>query len=78
MVVTKQKVFQMKLILRGEVFIQNNDFQRIKDKFANPRNAASGSLRQKESLPLQAKIPLKFIAYTHTVLKKIWKIINTV
>ena len=33
--------------IRGEVFIKNNDFQKIEDKFANPRNAASGSLRQK-------------------------------
>ena len=29
------------------MFIQNSDFEKLKDKFANPRNAASGSLRQK-------------------------------
>ena len=50
--------------IRGEVFIQNSDFKKINEKFANPRNAASGSLRQKDSL-ITSKIPLRFIAYTH-------------
>jgi DNA ligase (NAD+) len=55
--------FPEEIDIRGEVFIQNSDFQKLKDKFANPRNAASGSLRQKD--PEQTKkIPLKFIAYT--------------
>ncbi len=49
--------------VRGEVFIQNNDFEKIKDSFANPRNAASGSLRQKDPKKT-SKIPLKFVAYT--------------
>ena len=49
--------------IRGEVFIQNSDFNDIKEKFANPRNAASGSLRQKNPEDTK-KIPLKFIAYT--------------
>ncbi len=57
------KDFPQEIDVRGEVFIQNSDFQKIKEKFANPRNAASGSLRQKD--PEQTKkIPLKFIAYT--------------
>ncbi len=50
--------------IRGEVFIQNSDFTKLQDKFANPRNAASGSLRQKDSEETR-KIPLKFIAYTY-------------
>ena len=48
--------------VRGEVYIGKKDFEKIKDKFANPRNAAGGSLRQKDSL-VTAKVPLKFIAY---------------
>ena len=39
--------FPEEIDIRGEVFIQNSDFENLKDKFANPRNAASGSLRQK-------------------------------
>jgi DNA ligase (NAD+) len=58
------KNFPNKIDVRGEVFIQNNDFEKIKDKFANPRNAASGSLRQKNP-EITKKIPLKFIAYTY-------------
>jgi len=57
------KDFPEEVDIRGEVFIQNNDFEYLKDKFANPRNAASGSLRQKNSEDTK-KIPLKFIAYT--------------
>ena len=58
------KNFPDEIDIRGEVFIQNSDFIKIKDKFANPRNAASGSLRQKDSNETK-KIPLKFIAYTY-------------
>jgi DNA ligase (NAD+) len=58
------KDFPKEIDIRGEVFIRNNDFKRIKDKFANPRNAASGSLRQKNPEDTK-KIPLKFIAYTY-------------
>ncbi len=49
--------------IRGEVFIKNSDFVILSKKFANPRNAASGSLRQKNPEETK-KIPLKFIAYT--------------
>ena len=55
--------FPEEIDIRGEVFIQNSDFKNLKHKFANPRNAASGSLRQKNSDETK-KIPLKFIAYT--------------
>jgi DNA ligase (NAD+) len=48
--------------IRGEVYIGNKDFEKIKDKFANPRNAAGGSLRQKDS-SVTANIPLQFFAY---------------
>ncbi len=50
------------LEVRGEVYIGKKDFERIKDKFANPRNAAGGSLRQKDAKETK-KIPLKFFAY---------------
>ena len=55
--------FPEEIDIRGEVFIQNSDFKNLKHKFANPRNAASGSLRQKNSDETK-KIPLKFIAYS--------------
>ena len=55
--------FPQEIEIRGEVFIQNSDFENLKEKFANPRNAASGSLRQKNPDDTK-KIPLKFIAYT--------------
>ena len=58
------KDFPEEIDIRGEVFIQNSDFVKLKDKFANPRNAASGTLRQKNSEETK-KIPLKFIAYTY-------------
>ena len=58
------KNFPKEVDIRGEVFIENNDFKKINERFANPRNAASGSLRQKDPT-VTAKIPLKFIAYTY-------------
>ena len=48
--------------IRGEVYIGKRDFEIIKKNFANPRNAAGGSLRQKDS-EQTAKIPLKYFAY---------------
>ena len=57
------KDFPEDIEIRGEVFIKNSNFEKLKDKFANPRNAASGSLRQKNPDDTR-KIPLNFIAYT--------------
>ena len=61
--IINEKNFPSEIDIRGEVFIQNKDFEKLKNKFANPRNAASGSLRQKDP-KLTSTIPLKFIAYT--------------
>ena len=55
--------FPKEIDIRGEVFIEKNDFKLLREKFANPRNAASGSLRQKNPEETK-KIPLRFIAYT--------------
>ena len=57
------KDFPREIDIRGEVFIQKSDFEYLSQNFANPRNAASGSLRQKNPEDTK-KIPLKFIAYT--------------
>jgi len=50
------------LDVRGEVYISKSDFKKIDKDFANPRNAAGGSLRQKDYRETK-KIPLKFLAY---------------
>ena len=59
----KKDNFPKNIEIRGEVFIKKKDFNKIKENFANPRNAASGSLRQKNPSETK-KIPLNFIAYT--------------
>ena len=64
-----EKDFPEEIDIRGEVFIKNSDFKKLSNKFANPRNAASGSLRQKNPNETK-KIPLKFIAYTFGFYKK--------
>jgi DNA ligase (NAD+) len=63
-----KKNFPEEIDIRGEVFINNKDFNKIDKNFANPRNAASGSLRQKDP-KITSKIPLRFIAYTHGYVK---------
>ena len=66
-IVTIPKIIKNKNIpklmeIRCEIYIGKKDFLKIKDKFANPRNAAGGSLRQKNPEET-AKIPLKYFAY---------------
>ncbi len=58
------KDFPNDIDIRGEVFIEKDDFKKLKNDFANARNAASGSLRQKNPLETK-KIPLNFVAYTY-------------
>ena len=65
----KNDDFPNEIEVRGEVFIKKKDFLKIKDNFANPRNAASGTLRQKNSEETK-KIALNFIAYTFGFIRK--------
>ena len=50
------------LEVRCEIYISKKDFVNLQSNFANPRNAAGGSLRQKNSNET-AKIPLRYFAY---------------
>ena len=64
------------LEVRGEVFMHRHDFEKMNQlaakqgekEFANPRNAAAGSLRQLDS-KITAKRPLSFFAYGLGVLE---------
>ena len=59
------------LEIRGEVFIKKDDFEKLnkrrldndKEAFANPRNAAAGSIRQLDP-SIAASRPLSFLPYS--------------
>jgi DNA ligase (NAD+) len=67
---TLASVHRGRVEVRGEVFIARQDFQVLNRRqrelegkeFANPRNAAAGSLRQKDPAVSAAR-PLSFLAY---------------
>ena len=61
-IIIKDKNIPKILEVRCEIFIGKKDFDGLKGKFANPRNAAGGSLRQKDPKET-SKIPLKYFAY---------------
>ena len=48
--------------IRCEIYIGKKDFKKLSENFANPRNAAGGSLRQKDPR-ITAKVPLRYFAY---------------
>ena len=58
--------------IRGEIFMTKKDFATLNksanEQFANPRNAAAGSLRQIDP-KVTAKRPLKFISHGFGVIK---------
>lgn len=71
--------FPSSIDVRGEVFISKNGFQKLNETakkndqkiFANPRNAAAGSLRQLNS-KITAKRPLEFFCYGIGLVKGIF------
>jgi len=76
-----------RLEIRGEIVIATAAFRALNERrleageqlFANPRNAAAGSLRQLDSR-ITAKRPLDFFAYaigiaTETVMKTHWEVL---
>ncbi len=76
-----KKKFPESIEVRGEIYINKDDFKDInskldiKDKFANPRNAAAGSLRQLDTSISHSR-PLKFIAHGIGKSSKLYKTIE--
>ncbi len=56
---------QGRLEVRGEIYIRNDDFLKLNkdNQFSNPRNTASGSLRQLDP-EVTASRPLRYFAYS--------------
>ncbi|TVS97096.1 NAD-dependent DNA ligase LigA [Wolbachia pipientis] len=56
---------QGRLEVRGEIYISNSDFLKLNEnnEFANPRNAAAGSLKQLDA-NITASRPLRYFAYS--------------
>ncbi len=76
--------------IRGEVYMSRSDFQKLNatqaeagnKTFANPRNAAAGSLRQLDP-SVSAKRPLRFFAYSfgelsESLAEKHWNFIEKI
>jgi len=49
--------------VRGEVYMEKNDFERFSAAYANPRNLAAGSIRQLDP-KVASQRPLKFLAWS--------------
>ena len=60
--VIKDKNVPSLLEVRCEIYIGKKNFKTIKENFANPRNAAGGSLKTKNPKET-SKIPLQYFAY---------------
>ena len=69
--ILKDEGFPEILEVRGEIFLPKAAFAQLNEEreeeglppFANPRNAAAGSMRQLDA-SIAAKRPLKFFAYS--------------
>lgn len=72
--INKYPLFPKEIEIRGEVYINKNDFIKMNEEqekqnkkiFANPRNAAAGSLRQLDT-KITASRPLNLFVYTYTI-----------